>query len=441
MSELFCGIDVGSTNIKVILVDDRRGVIARRHRPTPRLGQDHPPARAGDVEPHVLIHALEDMIVDAWQAAAGGQPIAAIAAAGVGEDGFLVDAGLRPLTTAIAWFDSRAETEATWLASACDRSADTGLSFEPTRTAAKWLWLARHQPMEAPATWIALTDYPAAWWAGETFMSETLAARTACYDISGRAFLPELLLAAQAPTLPPVRMAGEIVGQMLPGRLTRSGAATTATRLVAGGHDHPVAASVADLMSPGAVVDSLGTAEVVYAEAESPAPPRPGIVRSVPVLHRSREARFKVFEFSATLAVLRVPTPGGDLLGELLAADHIPLDNGARTDMMAPQDIAEALGGADPQEARRIAARLLVAATEVTADILDDLAASGIDSGPLYATGGWSRSDSLMRLRATALNRPIRRIGEPELAAFGAALIAGARPDLSPLLKVSEISA
>ncbi len=380
------------------------------------------------------------MILDAWRTAGGGQPIAAIAAAGVGEDGLLVDAGLRPLTNAIAWFDDRAEAEASELATAHDCADITGLRFEATRTAAKWLWIARHQPTMAPTTWIALTDYPAAWWTGRAFMSETLAARTACYDISGRAFRPELLAAAQAPSLPPVRIAGEVIGQMRPGRLTQSGAVTTATRLIVGGHDHPVAASVADLMQPGAIVDSLGTAELVYAETDHPASPRPGIVRSVPVRHSRREAFFKVFELSATLAVLRVPTPSGDLLAELLACGHIPFETGYRSGTIEPSEIAEALGRASPEEARSIATRVLVSATEITVGILADLAASGVDDGPLYATGGWSRSDALMRLRASVLGRPIHRIDEPELAAFGAALIAGAEPDLQHLLKVSKIS-
>ena len=46
-----------------------------------------------------------------------------------------------------------------------------------------------------------------------------------------------------------------------------------------------------------------------------------------------------------------------------------------------------------------------------------------------------------MRLRADILGRPIHRIDEPELAALGAALIAGARPDLARMLKVGEIVA
>ncbi|SCM75034.1 Carbohydrate kinase FGGY [uncultured Pleomorphomonas sp.] len=440
MSGLYCGVDIGSTNIKVVLVDEVAGVIARRRRPTPRLGQDTAGARAGEAEPLVLLKALEDMIIDAWRQAAGGRPIAAIAATGVGEDGCLIDAHLRPLSTAIPWFDNRAAAEADELASAHDCVDVTGLAFEPTRTAAKWLWIARHRPVPVVTGWIALTDFPAAWWSGRTFLSETLAARTACYDISARVFRDDLLAAARAPTLPPVLPAGATVGPMRPGRLTQAGAATTATRLVAGGHDHPVAASVAHRLHPDAIVDSLGTAELVYGETDRSAPPRPGIVRSVAVLP-GREARFKVFELAAALAPLRLPTPSGDLLSDLLAAAEISAEAAPSVDPADHAAVAAILAQANESDARRIAAALLVACARVTAGILDDLAASGVGDGPLFATGGWSRSDALMRLRAGILGRPIHRIDEPELAALGAALIAGARPDLAHVLKISRIDA
>ncbi len=441
MSGLYCGVDVGSTNIKVVLIDEAAGVIARRRRPTPRLGRDAPDARAGEVYPFTLLQALEDMIIEAWRDTAGGRPIAAIAAAGVGEDGCPVDAALQPLCHVIPWFDGRATAEADELAAAHDCTAATGLPFEPTRTAAKWLWISRHRPVPRNSIWIALTDFPVAWWSGRAFISETLAARTACYDISARAFRDDLLAAARAPTLPPVRPAGETVGLMRPGRLTEAGAATTSTRLVAGGHDHPVAASVAHHLHPDAIVDSLGTAELVYAETDRPTPPRRGIVRSVPLLRHDREARFKVFELAAALVPLRVSTPTGDLLSDLLAAADIPIDAAAGLDPDDHATVAAALAGAGRAEARRIAAAVLVACARVTAGILDDLAASGVGDGPLFSTGGWSRSDALMRLRAKVLGRPIRRIHEQELAALGAALIAGARPDLAHILKVEEIGA
>lgn len=416
MAGLTCGVDVGTTNIKVVLADGEGHVLARKARPTPRIA-------SGEGDPLALIATLESMIVDAWRELDTNEPIEAIAAAGVGEDGILVDAALRPLGPAIPWFDPRARAEAEELAAnfACiDR---TGIEFEPTRTAAKWLWLARHQPAATRSAhaWIALTDYPAAIWAQRPFMSRSLAARTACYDITARDWIPSLLRATGASRLPVVVPAGSTIGTLVDGPLTRSGAATTATRLVAGGHDHPVAASVSLRVDPAAIVDSLGTAELIYAETTGPVAPRPGIVRSVPITGDG-EALLKVFELTATLAPLK------SLLGGLLALPRIPGSPDPAA-VILPGDLDEEalaarLNAADADGKLVLARRVLEGCALIAGRILDDILASGAKDGPLFTTGGWSRSDALLQLRADILGRELHRLDEPELAAFGAALIA-----------------
>lgn len=56
--------------------------------------------------------------------------------------------------------------------------------------------------------------------------------------------------------------------------------------------------------------------------------------------------------------------------------------------------------------------------------------------GRLHATGGWSRSEGLLQLRASVLDRTILASEEPELALVGAALMAaeaaGAPADFHP---------
>lgn len=416
MAGLTCGVDVGTTNIKVLLTDGEGQVLARLARPTPRIS-------SGEGDPLALVAALEAMILAAWRGLGTSEPIEAIAAAGVGEDGVLVDATLRPLGPAIPWFDLRARAEAEELAAnfACiDR---TGIEFEPTRTAAKWLWLARHQPAASRSAhaWIALTDYPAAVWAQHPFMSRSLAVRTACYDIGARDWILALLQATGAPRLPVVVPAGSTIGMLVEGPLTRSGVATTATRLVAGGHDHPVAASVSLRVDPVAIVDSLGTAELIYAETAGPVAPRPGIVRSVPITGDG-EALLKVFELTATLAPLK------SLLGGILALPRIPGSPDPEAVILPGSlddtTLAARLDAADAEGKLVLARRVLEGCAVIAGRILDDILASGAKEGPLFTTGGWSRSDALLQLRADILGRTLHRLDEPELAAFGAALLA-----------------
>lgn len=74
---------------------------------------------------------------------------------------------------------------------------------------------------------------------------------------------------------------------------------------------------------------------------------------------------------------------------------------------------------------------VLEAAAMTTRAMLDAL-----PPGRLHATGGWSRSEGLLQLRASVLDRTILASEEPELALVGAALMAaeaaGAPADFHP---------
>ena len=129
---------------------------------------------------------------------------------------------LQPLGLAIPWFDKRALTELDEFAAAY---ALTRVTFYTTAT--KWMWLRRHRSAEIGAgkLWIALTDYASSLWCGEPFMSETIAARTGCYDVFARRWVDDALAFCQAPNLPRVLKAGEAAGTVRGGRLREAGAA------------------------------------------------------------------------------------------------------------------------------------------------------------------------------------------------------------------------
>jgi xylulokinase len=56
--------------------------------------------------------------------------------------------------------------------------------------------------------------------------------------------------------------------------------------------------------------------------------------------------------------------------------------------------------------------------------MLEKLARYGVPEGPVYATGGWSRSRALLELRASIFGREIYVPEERELSVLGAALFA-----------------
>jgi xylulokinase len=288
------------------------------------------------------------------------------------------------------------------------------VELDYSRTAAKWAWLrsARPKSLEQAAFWVALTDYPAVQWSGRPFMSQSLAARTACYDVGRCRWLEGHLTASGAPPLPPVLQGGTVVGNLTAPALVAAGVADHRTAIVVGGHDHPMAALAVRRIQPDAVIDSMGTAELLYGEIpESPLPSRhPYFAYSRPILGPG----------IACLSVMELSR----ILEPLLATE-----DGAATSL---QDV---MRGADAPGAPRQGPALrdvLEQCADQTRERLAALRALGARDGPLFATGGWARSPSLLRLRASIFGRPIYALDEVELSAFGAALVAAIGSGHSP---------
>jgi xylulokinase len=409
---LVCGIDVGSTNVKVILVDANANTVWTKSIAVPRVMQAEGPS----TDALALVTTLESMIIEGWRAtgATGPKtPLAAISVTGVGEDGVPVAADLRPLDLAIPWFDRRAEEEAFELKQQVGECARAGVAIDFSRTAAKWKWLRKHRPQVARDArwWIALTDFPAAWWSQTPFMSETLAARTACYDVFSREWLPALLDGCGALPLPRIVKAGVVVGTVVTGSLLESGAASRGTLLVAGGHDHPVAASAVRRLNAQALVDSLGTANLVYDEVRSLEVRGDAYLAfSVPALGNPGVACLGVFEFAASLEKFR-----SSGLSAFLAGHQRPGDPAAMRDVLTAIESP----GSSPQLRASLDAACLYARC-----MRDAVRAAGAAASPIYSIGGWARSDALLQLRASVFGEPVIAVEEDELTALGVALIA-----------------
>jgi xylulokinase len=419
MSALSCGVDIGSTNVKVTLVDECSHAVWTKAVPTPRVPDD------GGVATDVLalVAMIEEMIVTGWRLHGKSLPLRAIAAAGVGEDGVGIRSDLKPTGLALPWFDERAATQAKDLQRNSPYAAQAGIVIDYSRSAAKWLWLRQNRPSDllSSAFWVALTDYPAVTWTGRAFMSETLAARTACYDVYARRWIEPLLATAGAPTLPPVVPAGTVLGNVRKGLLRESGAASTATIVTAGGHDHPIAAATIRRLHPDALVDSMGTANLVYGETTEVTEPRinPYLAFSVPAMGNAGLSCLGVFELAAAIQPLRKQT---DLVQRLLASERIPgIPSNHRIPVPGSSELLVPSGN-EPTEVDVRA--VLEAATFYARRMFDEILAAGAKPAPIFATGGWARSHAFIELRASIFGQPLTVVDEPELTAIGAALIA-----------------
>jgi xylulokinase len=417
-----CGIDIGSTNIKVLLMDEAGRTLWRRSAPTPRIDDGVGPVTDGAA----LVADLEDLIIAGWHDAGKGLPLAAISSAGIGEDGFCAGDDLRPLGHAIPWFDKRDAAEAKELLQCEAASEFPAINFAFATAAAKWLWLSRHRaPVNSrDRIWVTLADYPLVWWTRNVFISETLLPRTGVFDVFTRSIIPGLADASSAPRLPKGLVAGSVIGGIEQGLLRESGAVDGRTICVVGGHDHPIASSAIMRVNPLARIDSIGTANAIFGETDHPAAnaARAGIDLGLPVRGGPGICAMGPIAFSEPL----IKTFGGeDAVRKLLSVSCFAGEPAGRR-----LSLAEAIATREDIRLRRV----LEALSYDAKDFFSRMTDVGIDAGPIFATGGWARSRALMDLRASIYGEPVTAIHEPELTALGAALfaaeaVAGVAPD------------
>ena len=414
-----CGIDIGSTNTKVVVLTKDGAVAARARRTTPRNRSDR------SIDATALLTAIEDMMIETCRP---DRQIVAVAAAGVGEDGVLVDADLNPLAPALSWFDPRRGPLFEEIRDLLSPAPGIGVSTDPARTLIGWLWARRQAGLDAAACWIALTDFAASHWARGGFISDTLAARTAAWDGRSRSWLTDrvTITLGSVDLLPPVVPTGDPVGHLQSTRLEQAGVLTPTAVVIAGGHDHPVGGWGVHQMHPTAILDSMGTAEVVVAQSPTPNVPRTGTVDVAPGIRSTGTTVLCVEELARNIEWASRQPAVAQALRRLIAGDQaadgclhsdsfIPGQKGGGT----PHYAADA-----PTDPNSRASAVLGALARLGGAAVDAVRHHMAADAPVYAAGGWARSPGWIDIKHQVTGIAVHAIAEPEVTAVGAALLA-----------------
>ncbi|WP_067197266.1 FGGY-family carbohydrate kinase [Microbacterium sp. XT11] len=415
-----CGVDIGSTNVKVVLLTPAGEVASRLGRGTPR-------------DPHTLciegpavLAAVEGMIAEAC---ADDYVVQAVCVAGMGEDGVLVDHRLAPVTPALPWFDGRRQEVMRLLRVASGAHEPFDVAEDASRTLVGWAW-ARQQPgAEAAASWVAIADLPGVLWSRRAFLSDTLASRTGAWRARDRVWDPDRVnpTLGSLDLLPPVVTAGEVIGAIHAPQLRERGVLSADAFVVAGGHDHPIGGWGVDRMAPGAVLDSMGTAEVVVAQRPEPPSVREGDVDLAPGIRSSGTTLLRVEELSRNVewasrdpevaSGIRDILEGREIPAELDGGSFRPGSRGGGTPSYEP--------GA-PRDPRRRAADVLVALAHLGRDAVSAVSGGGVDPSGVRLAGGWARSPGWVQIKERVNGYRTEPVVEPEVTAVGAALLAAA---------------
>ncbi|MGQ9681646.1 MAG: FGGY-family carbohydrate kinase [Anaerolineae bacterium] len=442
------GIDVGTTNTKVVLCDPEGRIQGQASAPTPT--SPVAPGQATSDPEEVYATVLRAMGQAASQCPSA--EVVGIAVSSMAEAGVPLDSHNVPIYPIIAWHDNRTLPYRAWWAERLDEDAQyaiTGLQPGHIYSLNKLLWLRDHEPAtyRRLARWLSVSDYVAYRLCGVQAMSYSQASRTLAFDVRSLQWSDSLLqLSGVAPGVFPTGVSsGQALGPLC-SAAARACGLTPRALVAAGGHDHLCAALACGVVAPGTLLDSIGTTEAMLTPLGEPRTTpevrRLGLHCGVHVVPRTYYAIGGLLGIgplqSWLVQNLLGLGPGDEAYTRLaaLVADSPP---GARGLLFlpflagggAPQIDPRAAGGWLGLRLQHTCADMARAALEGVAfelrRLLDSIAVVSDAAGvaALRAVGGGSRSDLGLQLRADVTGRLVQAPASPERAALGAALLGG----------------
>jgi len=239
--DLVLGLDVGTTNIKCLALDDRGNVIAQASEPTPR---SNPQPGWTDFEPGPLWEAVCRAIRAVVSQLQQPESIRGIAVSSLAESVVPIDSQGRPLAPAIAWFDLRTVPEYEWIRDRVGYETlfkISGLNPDPMFGLCKILWIKNHNPAAFQQTrqWLHLADYIAFRLCGVAATDPSLACRSLAYDVVERTWSSQILeaIGLELSSFPPVCKSGSPLGCITSSSATATNLPKT-TVVSVGLHDH-----------------------------------------------------------------------------------------------------------------------------------------------------------------------------------------------------------
>ncbi|MEP6944249.1 MAG: xylulokinase [Betaproteobacteria bacterium] len=412
---MFLGIDLGTSSLKAVVIDEQGALVGEASSP---LERSAPRPRWSEQDPQAWWRAAQEAVRALPTEVRAG--VRGVGLAGQMHGAVLLDDAQAVIRPAILWNDGRA--------------ADAGATFErrepasrqiaanlamPGFTAPKLIWVAEHEPEVFRR--IACVLLPKDWLrfklTGDWVSEPSDASGTLWLDVAARRW-SERLLAASG--LTPAQMPRLVEGCEISATLTREAAAALGLRpgiaVAGGGSDNAAGAAGIGVVEDGDALLSLGTSGVIFvADSALRADPERAVhafCHCVP----QRWHRMAV-SLSCTATIAFAARLGGyadeaALLREVAAAraPHparlvmLPYLNGERT----PHNDAAACGvvfGLDASTTRTdIGRAALEGVAFALADGLDALAARGSRVRTLAVIGGGSRSALWGRILAAALD-------------------------------------
>ncbi|MBA3406747.1 MAG: xylulokinase [Solirubrobacterales bacterium] len=434
------GLDIGTTAVKALAVDETGTVLARSE-----AGYPLSTPRAGWAEQDPA---------DWWRATE--QALAALSiddVAGIGLSGQMhglvaLDAAGAVIRPAILWNDGRTAAECAEIETRIgleELIALTGNRALPGFTAPKLLWLRRHEPdAYRRIARIALPkDYVRLRLCGEHATDVADASGTLLLDVAQRRWSDRVVEALELDPawLPPVLESPQVSGVTADGVPVAAGAGDQAAGALGVGVDRPGPLSIA-----------LGTSGVVFAALPGfAADERARVHAFCHAVPGAWHAMGVMLSAAGSLRWLRDVAAPGVGFGELVAEAEgwaagaegltfLPYLAGERTPHADPDARGSFTGLSLRHERGALVRAVLEGVAYGLRDSLDLLRELGVAPERARVSGGGARSELWLRIIASVLELPLERPVVEEGAAYGAALLGGVAGGLWPDVEAAVVA-
>lgn len=431
---MYLGIDIGTSSVKVALVDDA-GAIAEQSSAALPIARPRPGWSEQDPADW---WAAANTAVSALNAGLRKR-VRAIGLSGQMHGATLLDESNRPLRPAILWNDGRSEAECGELERRVRNSrAITGNLTMPGFTAPKLIWVRKHEPELFAATRTVLLpkDYVRLRMTGEKATDLSDAAGTLWVDVGARAWSDEMLEACELSqaAMPRLCEGPEITGKLRAELAEAWGMARVP--VMAGGGDNAAGAVGAGAVDSGDAFLSLGTSGVLFLANDAFKPNPERAVHAFCHALPGRWHQMTVMLSAASCVDWAARAAGQPEAGVMFEALEkrarmdgpeifLPYLSGERTPHNDPHARGVLFGLNHDSDSLSIGQAVLEGVAFAFADGLDALLEAGSAIDQITVIGGGARSVWWGRVLAAALDRPlIYREGGDLGPSYGAARLA-----------------
>ncbi|MFV0360465.1 xylulokinase [Tropicimonas sp.] len=450
---MYIGLDLGTSGLKALLIDDDQKVIAEATAPL-TVSRPHP--GWSEQSPAGWLAAAADAM-DGLAASRSLAGVRGIGLSGQMHGATLLDSAQNVLRPCMLWNDTRAHAEAAAMDAVPIWREITGNIVFPGFTAPKLMWVRNNEPdiISRVAMVLLPKDYLRLWLTGEAVSEMSDAAGTSWLDTGARDWSETLL---EATGLDRGFMPSLVEGSQASGTLRRELAdrwGMPADVVVAGGGGDNAASAVGvGVVNAGDAFVSLGTSGVLFAASDAYQPDPATAVHTF--CHALPETWHQMGVFLAATDALNwyaqlVGSDAATLTGELTGLRppgrtlFLPYLGGERTPHNDARIRASFTGLEHATDRAAGTAAVLEGVTFAVRDSYDALASTGTRFDRLIAVGGGSRSEYWLRAIATALDMPVQvPVAGDFGGAFGAARLGlmaatGAGAEIATLPEISKV--